>query len=85
MTCLAPTRTLRDQDLCMESARLFGVSLATTHRNLCKTERSTVSNNRQSKEMDVNANGLIRFTVEPCNFTLNIFQDFVFRYVKQER
>ena len=24
----------------------------------------------------------IRFTLEPCNFTLNIFQDFVFTYFK---
>ena len=29
--------------------------------------------------------GLIRFTLEACNFTLNIFQDFVFTYFKQER
>ena len=29
--------------------------------------------------------GLIRFTFEPCNFTLNVFQDFVFTYLKQER
>ena len=29
--------------------------------------------------------GLIRFTLEPCNFTLNISQDFLFTYSKQER
>ena len=25
--------------------------------------------------------GLIRFTLELCNFTLNVFQDFVFTYI----
>ena len=29
--------------------------------------------------------GLIRFTLEPCISTLNIFQDFVFRNFKQEQ
>ena len=29
--------------------------------------------------------GLICYTLEPCNFTLNILQDFLFTYFKQER
>ena len=52
---------------------------------------------RQSKEWTGNAGksanvadatsawyGLICFTLEPCNFILNIFQDFVFTYFEQE-
>ena len=52
---------------------------------------------RQSKEWTGNAGksanvadatSVIRpdmqFTLEPCNFTLNIFQDFVFTYSEQE-
>ena len=33
----------------------------------------------------VYAASVIRFTLEPCNFTLNTFQDFVFTYFKQEQ
>ena len=33
----------------------------------------------------VYATSVIRFTLEPCNFTLNTFQDFVFTYFKQEQ
>ena len=29
--------------------------------------------------------GLICYTLEPCNFTLNILQDFLFTHFKQER
>ena len=28
---------------------------------------------------------LIRFTLEPCNFALNLFQDFVFTYFDQKQ
>ena len=33
----------------------------------------------------VYASSVIRFALEPCNFTLNTFQDFVFTYFKQEQ
>ena len=33
----------------------------------------------------VYATSVIRFTLEPCNFTLNTFQDSVFTYFKQEQ
>ena len=33
----------------------------------------------------VYATSVIRFTLEPCKFTLNTFQDFVFTYFKQEQ
>ena len=33
----------------------------------------------------VYATSVIRFTLEPCNFTLNAFQDSVFTYFKQEQ
>ena len=33
----------------------------------------------------VYATFVIRFTLEPCNFTLNTFQDSVFTYFKQEQ
>ena len=41
-----------------------------------------------SGTIDIQRNGLeydlIRFTLEPCNFTLNMSQDFVLTYFKQE-
>ena len=33
----------------------------------------------------VYATSVIRFTLQPCNFPLNTFQDFVFTYFKQEQ
>ena len=33
----------------------------------------------------VYATSVIRFTLEPCNFTLNTFQNSVFTYFKQEQ
>ena len=47
--------------------------------------------NRWKSELKINvadatnAMRLIRFTLEPCNFTLNTCQDFVFTYFKQEQ
>ena len=37
----------------------------------------------QAKALLTSLYGLIRFTLEPRNFTLNIFQDFVLTYLKQ--
>ena len=36
-------------------------------------------------QANVYATSVIRFTLEPCNFTLNTFQDSVFTYFKQEQ
>ena len=38
----------------------------------------------QAKALNITA-ALIRFTLEPCNFSLSIFQDFVFTCFKQQR
>ena len=48
---------------------------------------STIDNLRNGLETqaEVYATSVIRFTLEPCNFTLNTFQDFVFTYFKQEQ
>ena len=47
----------------------------------------TINNLRNGLETQakVYATSVIRFTLEPCNFTLNTFQDFVFTYFKQEQ
>ena len=50
----------------------------------------TINNQRngletQTKALMTSVYGLIRFTLESCNVTLNIFQDFVFTDFKQER
>ena len=51
------------------------------------TFRTTIDNLRNGLETQakVYATSVIRFTLEPCNFTLNAFQDFVFTYFKQEQ
>ena len=41
--------------------------------------------NAQETQAKVYATSVIRFTLEPCNFTLNTFQDSVFTYFKQEQ
>ena len=41
--------------------------------------------NGPATQAKVYATSVIRFTWEPCNFTLNTFQDFVFTYSKQEQ
>ena len=48
---------------------------------------STIDNLRNGLETQakVYATSVIRFTLEPCNFTLNTFQDFVFTYFKKEQ
>ena len=53
----------------------------------CKTGCATIDNLRNGLETQakVYATSVIRFTLEPCNFPLNTFQDFVFTYFKQEQ
>ena len=48
---------------------------------------STIDNLRNGLETQAKVYGtfVIRFTLEPCNFTLNTFQDFVFTCFKQEQ
>ena len=48
---------------------------------------ATIDNLRNGLETQakVYATSVIRFTLEPCNFPLNTFQDFVFTYFKQEQ
>ena len=54
-----------------------------------ETERlyQSIDNLRNGLETQakVYATSVIRFTLEPCNFPLNTFQDFVFTYFKQEQ
>ena len=38
----------------------------------------------QAKALMTSVIRLIRFTLEPCNFNLNIFQDFVLTYLKKD-
>ena len=47
----------------------------------------TIDNLRNGLETQAKlyATSVIHFTLEPCNFTLNTFQDFVFTYFKQEQ
>ena len=47
----------------------------------------TIDNLRNGLETQakVYATSVIRFTLEPCNFTLNTFQNSVFTYFKQEQ
>ena len=47
----------------------------------------TIDNLRNGLETQakVYATSVIRFTLEPCNFPLNTFQDFVFTYFKQQQ
>ena len=47
----------------------------------------TINNLRNGLETQakVYATSVIRFTLEPCNFTLNTLQDSVFTYFKQEQ
>ena len=47
----------------------------------------TIDNLRNGLETQakVYATSVIRFTLEPSNFTLNTFQDFVFTHFKQEQ
>ena len=47
----------------------------------------TIDNLRNGLETQakVYATSVIRFTLGPCNFTLNTFQDFVLTYFKQEQ
>ena len=53
----------------------------------CEQVDFTIDNLRNGLETQakVYATSVIRFTLEPCNFTLNTFQDFVFTYFKQEQ
>ena len=48
---------------------------------------ATIDNLRNGLETQakVYATSVIRFTLEPCKFTLNTFQDSVFTYFKQEQ
>ena len=47
----------------------------------------TIDNLRNGLETqaEVYATSVIRFTLEPCNFTLNTFQDSILTYFKQEQ
>ena len=61
---------------------------------LITPETVTIDNQKNGLETQAKASmlltrhpwyGLICYTLEPCNFTLNILQDFQFTYFKQER
>ena len=67
--------------------RQTGAARKTTPRQDRALVHASIDNLRNGLETQakVYATSVIRFTLEPCNFTLNTFQDSVFTYFKQEQ